>query len=188
MIQINHLMVHNLIMDHKTVGSYCLSMPGAILDYPFGESVAVYKIVQIDNDFQSVDSGKLGWREIPSSPDRLTTAATNFSSLDVPSDTFPLDKTVFARADSPWERGVSHKSSKMFALIPEDKTPLRISLKCTPELSVILREKYETVVGGYHLNKKHWNTIILTGQLPWEEVQGLIRHSYQLVAGLEEPG
>ena len=56
-------------------------------------------------------------------------------------------------------------------------------MKCDPQLAVVLREKYETVLEGYHLNKKHWNTILLTGQLPWEEVQGLIRHSYQLVAG-----
>jgi len=70
---------------------------------------------------------------------------------------------------------------KMFALISEDKTPVNISLKCDPLLSPILREKYETVMPGYHLNKKHWNTVVLTGQLPWEEVQGLIRHSYDLV-------
>lgn len=74
--------------------------------------------------------------------------------------------------------------SKMFALIPEDKSPVNISLKCDPQLSEILREKYETVMPGYHLNKKHWNTIILSGQLPWEEVQSLILHSYNLVVGL----
>jgi len=71
----------------------------------------------------------------------------------------------------------------MFALISEGKDPLRISLKGDPQLNVVLREKYETVLEGYHLNKKHWNTIILTGQLPWEEIQGFIRHSYDLVAG-----
>ncbi len=75
---------------------------------------------------------------------------------------------------------------KMFALIPEGKDPVSISLKCDPQLAVLLREKYDTVMPGYHLNKKHWNTLVLTGQLPWEEVQGLIRHSYQLVAGLED--
>ena len=72
---------------------------------------------------------------------------------------------------------------KMYALISEKSDPLRISLKCDPKLAVILREKYETVMPGYHLNKKHWNTIILTGQLPWEEVKGLIVHSYNLVIG-----
>jgi predicted DNA-binding protein (MmcQ/YjbR family) len=71
---------------------------------------------------------------------------------------------------------------KMFALIAEGKDPVRISLKCDPQLSKILREKYETVMEGYHLNKKHWNTVILSGQLPWEDIQGLIRHSYDLVA------
>jgi predicted DNA-binding protein (MmcQ/YjbR family) len=73
--------------------------------------------------------------------------------------------------------------SKMFALISEGKTPVRLSLKCDPRLSEVLREKYEEVLPGYHLNKKHWNTLLLSGQLTWEEVQGLIRHSYDLVNG-----
>ena len=72
---------------------------------------------------------------------------------------------------------------KMFALIQEKKAPVRISLKCDPLLAITLREKYDTVMPGYHLNKKHWNTIVLTGQIEWEEIQGLIRHSYDLVAG-----
>lgn len=71
---------------------------------------------------------------------------------------------------------------KIFAIIAEGTDPLRISLKCDPQLAEVLREKYETVMPGYHLNKKHWNTIILSGQLPWEEIQGLITHSYSLVA------
>jgi predicted DNA-binding protein (MmcQ/YjbR family) len=72
---------------------------------------------------------------------------------------------------------------KMFALIDEGRDPVRISLKCDPRLSVLLREKYESIMGGNHLNKKHWNTIVLSGQLPWEEIQGFIRHSYDLVTG-----
>lgn len=70
---------------------------------------------------------------------------------------------------------------KMFALIPENKDPLQISLKCDPQLAKLLREKYETVLEGYHLNKKHWNTMLLTGQLTDDEVTGLILHSYNLV-------
>lgn len=73
-------------------------------------------------------------------------------------------------------------NDKMFALIAEGKTPVNLSVKCDPQLSIVLREKYETVMPGYHLNKKHWNTIVLTGQLPWEDIQGFIRHSYDLVA------
>lgn len=87
--------------------------------------------------------------------------------------------------DYPFGEGVAvyKAGDKMFALIQENKTPLNLSLKCAPELSEVLRAKYETVMPGYHLSKKHWNTIILSGQLPWEDIQGLILHSYNLVAG-----
>ena len=73
------------------------------------------------------------------------------------------------------------EDAKMFALIAEGARPVRLSLKCDPQLAELLREKYETVLPGYHLNKKHWNTIICSGQLPLEEVQDLIRHSFELV-------
>ena len=88
-----------------------------------------------------------------------------------------------ARLEYPFGDGVAvyKVGDKMFALIEEKSEPLRISLKCDPQLAVLLREKYESVMPGYHLNKKHWNTIVLSGQLPWEEVQGLILHSYNLV-------
>ena len=92
------------------------ALPGAVLDYPFGEDVAVYEV----------------------------------------------------------ERG------KMVALIAEKSDPVRLSLKCDPQLAELLREKYETVLPGYHLNKKHWNTIICSGQVPEDELKDLIRHSYEL--------
>lgn len=76
-------------------------------------------------------------------------------------------------------------NDKLFALISEGSDPVRLSLKCDPQLAVTLREKYESVMPGFHLNKKHWNTLVLTGQLSWEEVQDLIRHSYQLVTGTQ---
>jgi predicted DNA-binding protein (MmcQ/YjbR family) len=72
-------------------------------------------------------------------------------------------------------------NDKMFALMDEKKLPVNLSLKCDPLLAQTLREKYESVMPGYHLNKKHWNTMVLSGQLEWPEVQDLIRHSYQLV-------
>jgi len=95
------------------------SLPGVVLDYPFGEGVMVYK--------------------------------------------------------------VGDEKGKMFALIGEDSSPVRVSLKCDPGLAELLREKYETVLPGYHLNKKHWNTIICSGQVPEDELRDLIRHSYELV-------
>ncbi len=76
----------------------------------------------------------------------------------------------------------SSGQGKMFALIPEKKEPVQISLKCDPQLAETLRAKYETVMPGYHLNKKHWNTILLTGQLSWDEIKDLIKHSYDLVS------
>ncbi len=75
----------------------------------------------------------------------------------------------------------SPASGKMFAIISEKSDPLRVSLKCDPQLALILRDKYETVLPGYHLNKKHWNTIICTGQVGDEEIFDLVRHSYELV-------
>lgn len=88
-----------------------------------------------------------------------------------------------ARLDYPFGEDVAvyKVDDKMFALVAEKSDPVRLSLKCDPLLAVTLREKYESVMPGYHLNKKHWNTIILTGQLSWQEVQDLIRHSYILV-------
>src|SRR5690554_5405610 len=90
-----------------------------------------------------------------------------------------------AKLDYPFgqEVAVYKVKGKMFALIPEGKEPVRISLKCDPQLAELLRAKYESVMPGYHLNKKHWNTIVLSGQLPWEDVKALIRHSYDLVLG-----
>ena len=99
-------------------------MPNARLDYPFGEGVAVYKVVD-----PSTGSGQ----------------------------------------------------GKMFALIPEGKDPVSLSLKCDPGLAKLLRQKYESIMEGYHLNKKHWNTMLLTGQLGDERIKDLIRHSYNLV-------
>lgn len=89
-----------------------------------------------------------------------------------------------ARLDYPFGEGVAvyKVEDHMFALIQEGSNPLRLSLKCDPQLARLLRDKYESVMPGYHLNKKHWNTVILTGQLGISEVEDLIRHSYELVS------
>ena len=110
-------------MTHKDLEAYLLAMPGAWLDYPFGEGTSVYKV---------------GHKDIG-------------------------------------------EEEKMFALIADESKPLRISLKCDPLLAETLREKYETVLPGYHLSKKHWNTILCTGQVPDDELQDLMRLSYRLV-------
>lgn len=105
--------------DKTAIIDVITSLPDVVLDYPFGESTAVYKL--------------------------------------------------------------GSAQGKMFALIDEASEPVRLSLKCDPTLAELLREKYETVLAGYHLNKRHWNTIICTGQIPEDEFRDLIRHSYELV-------
>lgn len=104
----------------------------------------------------------------------LTDIETLIMALpDVVKD-YPFDETTAVYKIGSFE-------GKMFALISEKITPVRLSLKCDPQLAELLREKYETVLQGYHLNKKHWNTIICSGQVPLDEMADLIRHSYELV-------
>lgn len=95
------------------------------------------------------------------------------------------------RLDFPFGEGTSvykighteTDNDKMFALIANNTKPLRLSLKCDPQLAIKLREDYETVLPGYNLNKKNWNTIICTGQVPDDELKSLISISYNLVNG-----
>ena len=70
---------------------------------------------------------------------------------------------------------------KMFALIAWDETPLRITLKCDPDLALILRAQYQSVQPGYYMNKKHWNTITLDGSISDEQILEMIDNSYELV-------
>jgi predicted DNA-binding protein (MmcQ/YjbR family) len=105
----------------------------------------------------------------------IETYILNFPNtwLDFP---FGEDTAVYKVGDN------GSDNSKIFALIAENSKPLRLSLKCDPLLAEKLREDYETVLPGYHLNKKHWNTIICTGQVPDDEIKSLISISYNLVA------
>ena len=70
---------------------------------------------------------------------------------------------------------------KMFALIAWEDNPLRITLKCDPNLALALRDLYPAVIPGYHMNKKHWNTIILDDSVPEKQFLDLIDESYDLV-------
>lgn len=94
----------------------CVGKPGATEDYPFGDSVAVFKV-----------------------------------------------------------------GGRMFALVPLGPSPGTVSLKCDPVLAETLRARYPAITPGYHLNKRHWNTVQLDGTVPDEEVIDLIDHSYDLV-------
>jgi predicted DNA-binding protein (MmcQ/YjbR family) len=96
--------------------SFCLSLPGAVEDYPFGQGVAVFKV-----------------------------------------------------------------GGRMFALVPVEEEPGNVSLKCEPDLALHLRASHPAVRPGYHLNKRHWNTVDLDGSMEDLEVRELIEHSYGLV-------
>lgn len=97
--------------------TYCLSKTKAVEDFPFGDDVAVFKVM-----------------------------------------------------------------GKIFALLPLAERPPRISLKCEPTLAQLLRQTYPSVVPGYHLNKRLWNTITVDGTMPEDELLELIDHSYEQVA------
>ncbi|OEU85058.1 MmcQ-like protein [Streptomyces abyssalis] len=92
-----------------------------------------------------------------------------------------------AREDFPFSPEVSvfKVGGKIFAISVLDDSPLQVSLKCEPELAVQLREANPAITPGYHLNKRHWNTVTLDGSLPERMVRDMIEDSYDLVvAGL----
>ena len=70
---------------------------------------------------------------------------------------------------------------KMFVLVFLEDSPLSMNLKCDPDLAMHLREFYKAVQPGYHMNKKHWNTICLDGSVPDDEILAMINDSYDLV-------
>jgi predicted DNA-binding protein (MmcQ/YjbR family) len=71
---------------------------------------------------------------------------------------------------------------KIFALAVLDEVPTTVNLKCDPDLALDLRDRYEEVRPGYHMNKKHWNTVEIETRIPDAELRKMIDHSYDLVA------
>lgn len=101
----------------------------------------------------------------------LTTLQDHCLSYLGASKEYPFDETT----------AVFKVGGKMFALIDEEAKPLRINLKCDPYYALELREMYENVIAGYHMNKKHWNTIICDETLDTSLLFGWIEESYDLV-------
>lgn len=83
---------------------------------------------------------------------------------------FPFDETTL----------VFKVAGKMFALT-DTESPLAVNLKCDPQKAIELREKYDAVKPGYHMSKKHWNTVNIDGSIPSDTVAGWIDDSYQLI-------
>ena len=79
------------------------------------------------------------------------------------------------------ETSVFKVGGKLFAISALRSEPLSVSLKCEPELAVGLRATYPAIRPGYHLNKRHWNTVTLDGSLPDSMVENMIEDSYDLI-------
>lgn len=101
----------------------------------------------------------------------IETLNTYLLSKKGTTSSYPFDETTL----------VFKVMNKMFALFAEDATPIRINLKCNPEEAQILRGMHKSIMPGYHMNKEHWNTIILDDSLPDELIYKLIDDSYALV-------
>lgn len=88
----------------------------------------------------------------------------------------------YVTEEFPFDQGtlVFKVVGKMFALTDVDSFE-SVNLKCDPEYAIELREKHSSVIPGYHMNKKHWNTVILDGSLSDPFIMKLIDDSYQLV-------
>lgn len=86
-------------------------------------------------------------------------------------------------ADFPFDADtlVFRVSDKLFALTDIQSVPVSVNLKCDPDWAIVLRQHYDAVKPGYHMNKKHWNTVVLDGTIPNDEIQEMIDHSYRLV-------
>jgi len=86
-------------------------------------------------------------------------------------ESFPFDEVTL----------VFKVAGKMFALASLDATPLRANLKCDPERSLELREQHPNITPGFHMNKKHWNTVLVGGNIKTNLFLELVDHSYDLV-------
>jgi len=103
-------------MGAPEVRKYFLSKPEAIVDFPFGPDVAVFKV-----------------------------------------------------------------KDKMFATLGANGAEANINLKCDPNEAIMLRDIFAAVLPGYHMNKRHWNTVVLDGSIPRGEIERMIDNSYALV-------
>jgi len=90
---------------------------------------------------------------------------------------------VAATESMPFGEGVLvfKVAGKIFALAGLDEIPATVNLKCDPDLALELRDRYEQVRPGYHMNKKHWNTVEIDSGVPEAELRKMIEHSYDLV-------
>ena len=83
--------------------------------------------------------------------------------------------------DGNWQLLRLRKNNKAFAFLYEYKGRLQVNVKCLPAMAELWREGFESVLPAYHMNKKHWNTVILDGSVPEDAVRQMIEESFELV-------
>lgn len=74
-------------------------------------------------------------------------------------------------------------NGKIFLITGFDSEPLQFNVKCDPDKALELREEFPCVMPGYHMNKKHWNTVVVDGSVSSKQLKEWIDHSYDLIAG-----
>jgi predicted DNA-binding protein (MmcQ/YjbR family) len=90
-----------------------------------------------------------------------------------------------ATVEEPFAEGVPvyKVAGKVFAIYQPHAVPPNVTLKCDPEHARQLREQYRSIIPGYHVNKRLWNTVILDGGVPDDDILDLVHHSYEQVLG-----
>jgi predicted DNA-binding protein (MmcQ/YjbR family) len=101
-------------------------------------------------------------------PDQLKAFCLDLNGAE---ETFPFNP----------ETSVFKVGGKVFAISALDSEPLQVSLKCDPDLAVRLRAEHPAITPGWHLNKRHWNTVVLDGTVPQRLVDEMIEDSYDLI-------
>ncbi len=86
-------------------------------------------------------------------------------------ETYPFDEETL----------VFKVAGKMFGLVYERNGDVGLNLKCDPDFSLVLRQQYEGIFPGYHMNKKHWNTVLFDSDVPNDEIVNLLNISYEIV-------
>jgi len=92
-------------------------------------------------------------------------------SLKGAEETYPFDESTL----------VFKVSGKMFGLVYEKNGDVGLNLKCDPDFAQVLRQQYEGIFPGYHMNKKHWNTVLFGSDVPDDEIVNLLNLSYEIV-------
>lgn len=112
----------------------------------------------------------------------------DYGRVMTPEDVDHLARTLPGTAmEHPFGPGanVYKVAGKVFAIMVPSDEPPRVTLKCDPALALELRAQFPGVIPGYHTNKRHWNTVSLDGSVPAEEIDDMVRHSWeQVVRGL----